>query len=213
MVTAPHFFSITITYITEPHSIDTSTVPFPSLILTAPHSAHISIVHFTSQHLYLPDGFHHSQLLNIIILKFNSPVLLNLLGNIFPYCPAVGAIRRVNSCNIDLQEGQCWICNWECLYCDSSRDIQWNIAWALGKSVGLSLGLRLYFIVYPSSCHNKDSVLGRAQLPASLHSTSQHLVCQPVVQHWGSCPVSSHLFLWLVARFSWAKVFHWASEI
>ena len=27
----------------------------------------------------------HSQLLNIIILKLNSPVLLNQLGNIFPY--------------------------------------------------------------------------------------------------------------------------------
>ena len=27
----------------------------------------------------------HSQLLNIIILKFNSPILLNQLGNIFPY--------------------------------------------------------------------------------------------------------------------------------
>ena len=79
----------------------------------------------------------HSQLLSIILLKFNSPVLLNLLGNIFPYCPAVGAIRRINSSNIDLQEGQCWSCNWECLYCDSSRDIRWNIAWALGKSLGL----------------------------------------------------------------------------
>ena len=44
----------------------------------------------------------HSHLLNIIILKCNSPVLLNLLGNIFPYCPAVGAIQRINSSNIDL---------------------------------------------------------------------------------------------------------------
>ena len=44
----------------------------------------------------------HSQLLNIIILKFYPPVLLNQLGNIFLYCPAVGAIRRINSSNIDL---------------------------------------------------------------------------------------------------------------
>ena len=44
----------------------------------------------------------HSQLLQIIILKFNPPVLLNLLGNIFPYCPAVKAIRRINSSSIDL---------------------------------------------------------------------------------------------------------------
>ena len=79
----------------------------------------------------------HSQLLNIIISKLNSPVLLYLLGNIFPYCPAVRAIQKINSSNIDLQEGQCWSCNWECLYCDSSRNTRWNIAWALGKSLGL----------------------------------------------------------------------------
>ena len=53
----------------------------------------------------------HSQLLKIIILKSNSPVLLNLPGNIFPYCPAVRAIRKINSSNIHLQEGQCWSCN------------------------------------------------------------------------------------------------------
>ena len=29
-------------------------------------------------------------------MKFNSPVLLNLLGNIFLYCPAVAAIQRIN---------------------------------------------------------------------------------------------------------------------
>ena len=45
----------------------------------------------------------HSQLHNIVILKLNSPILLNLLGNIMPYGPAVGAIRRINSFNIDLQ--------------------------------------------------------------------------------------------------------------
>ena len=44
----------------------------------------------------------HSQLLNIMILKFNSSILLNLQGIIFPYCPAVGAIQRINSSNIDL---------------------------------------------------------------------------------------------------------------
>ena len=32
---------------------------------------------------------------------------------------------------------QYWNCTWECLYCDSSRDIRWNIASALGKSLGL----------------------------------------------------------------------------
>ena len=35
------------------------------------------------------------------------------------------------------QESECWICNWECLYCDSSQEIRWNIAWALRKSLGL----------------------------------------------------------------------------
>ena len=44
----------------------------------------------------------HSQLLNIVILKFNSPVLLNQLGNIFPYCPVDIAIQRINSSSIDL---------------------------------------------------------------------------------------------------------------
>ena len=70
----------------------------------------------------------HSQLLNIIILKFNSTVLLHQLGNIFPYCPALKALQRINSLNIDILEGQCWSCNWECLYFDSSREIWWNIA-------------------------------------------------------------------------------------
>ena len=79
----------------------------------------------------------HSQLLNIIILKLYSPVFLTLLCNIFLYCPAVGAIHRVNPSNIDLQEGQCCSCNWECLNCDSSRDRQSNIAWALWKSLWL----------------------------------------------------------------------------
>ena len=48
----------------------------------------------------------NSQLLNIKILKFNSSVLLNQLGNIFPYCPVDRAIRRINYSNIDLLEGQ-----------------------------------------------------------------------------------------------------------
>ena len=117
----------------------------------------------------------HSQLLNIIILKFNPPVLLNLLGYILPYCPAVKAIRRINSSSnlfiyqaslvnkqVALPEGQCWICNWECLYCDSSQEIRWNIAPDLKKSLGLcpriSLWHGLYFIVYPSSRHNTDTV-------------------------------------------------------
>ena len=44
----------------------------------------------------------HSQLLNISVSKFTSPVLLNLLGNILPYCTAVQEIRRTNSSSIDL---------------------------------------------------------------------------------------------------------------
>ena len=45
----------------------------------------------------------HSQLLNIIILKFTSPVLLNLLGNIFMYFPAAEGMQRVHSSSIYLQ--------------------------------------------------------------------------------------------------------------
>ena len=37
---------------------------------------------------------------------------------------------------------------WKSWYCYLSQDIRWNIAWAL----------RLYFTVYPSSCHNTDTV-------------------------------------------------------
>ena len=39
--------------------------------------------------------------------------------------------------------------NWEWLYCESSRNLRWNIAWALGTS----FVLRLYFTVHPSSRH------------------------------------------------------------
>ena len=74
--------------------------------------------------------------------------MLNQLVNNFLYCLAVGAIWRINPSNVDLQEVQCWSCNRECLYCDWSRDIQWNIAWAL----------RLYFIIYPHSRHDTYSI-------------------------------------------------------
>ena len=84
--------------------------------------------------------------LNNVILKFNFPLLFNQLGNIFRYCPAVGAIRRIALPILIFKEGQS--CSRECLYCDSSQDIQWNI-------VGISLRLRLYSIVKPFSCHNK----------------------------------------------------------
>ena len=97
-------------------------------------------------------GIVHYQLLSITLLKFNSSVLLNLQGNISPYCLAVEAISYGESTLpiMNSQEGQCWSCNWECVYCDSSQETQWNIAWALG----ISFWLMLYFIVYPSSRHN-----------------------------------------------------------
>ena len=56
------------------------------------------------------------------------------------------------------QEGQCRICNWECLYCYSSQKLRYNIAWAHRKSLSISLRLMLYFIVYPSSCSNTDTI-------------------------------------------------------
>ena len=39
--------------------------------------------------ILLPNHMDHYKLLNIIILKSSSPISLNLLGNIFLYCPAV----------------------------------------------------------------------------------------------------------------------------
>ena len=101
----------------------------------------------------------HSQLLNITILKFNSPVLLKILGNIYRTAQLSKQYGESTLPVLIPKEGQCWICNWECLYCDLSQEIRWNIAWALGKSLVISLGLRLYFIVYPSSRHNTDIIL------------------------------------------------------
>ena len=84
-------------------------------------------------------------------MKFTSPLLLNLLGNIFPYCPAVEAIRRINSSSIDLPGRQ-------------MLDLQLRMSSLWLKSgnfwgfvLGISLGLRLYFIVYPSSRHNTNT--------------------------------------------------------
>ena len=51
-------------------------------------------------------GLTHSQLLNNVILKFNFQALLNQLGHIFPYCPAVGPIRRIALPILISQEGQ-----------------------------------------------------------------------------------------------------------
>ena len=75
--------------------------------------------------------------INVAILLPTCIVLLNLLGNIFLYCPTVEAIWRSTHPVLISREGRYWICNWECLYCDSSQEIQWIIAWDLGKSLGL----------------------------------------------------------------------------
>ena len=53
----------------------------------------------------------HFQLLNNIILKFSSPILLNQLGNIFSVLPSCRSNTENHSCNIDIQEGHCWGCN------------------------------------------------------------------------------------------------------
>ena len=71
----------------------------------------------------------HSQLLNIMILKFYPPVLHNLLGNISRIARKYDEIEPQPSGN------------------------------PLGFALGISLGLRLYFIVYPSSHHNTDTVV------------------------------------------------------
>ena len=46
-----------------------------------------------------------------------------------------------------------------------------------GSALGLSLVLRLYFIIYPSSCHNTDPVI----LPADLEHSAGFLLLQLAV--------------------------------
>ena len=104
----------------------------------------------------------HSQLLNNVILKFNSLILLHLLGNIFPYCPAVGAIRRINSSNTNLPGRSMLDFNWECLYCDSSQKIPWNRAWALRNSSGLC----------PRVCPRAQAIFHRKSLLSSQYRYS-----------------------------------------
>ena len=93
-------------------------------------------------------------------MKLNSPVLLNWHLAILSCIAKLLEQYRESTLPISIsQEGQGWICSWECLYCDLSRKIRWNIAWALGKSLRIFLGLRLYFIVYPFSRHNTSRIL------------------------------------------------------
>ena len=74
-----------------------------------------TVLHCTVQYYTVLHCIAHSQLLNIIILKFNCPVLLDLLGNIFSYCPA-------------------------------AKLCPWDFPQAI-------------YILYPSFCHNTDTVL------------------------------------------------------
>ena len=87
----------------------------------------------------------HSQLLNITILKFNCPVLLDLL---FQYWSP----RRVNAGFII--KNVCILTRVR-KYDERKPEFLGN---PLGFALGISLGLRLYFMVYPSSCHNTDTV-------------------------------------------------------
>ena len=57
---------------------------------------------FNLNYLILRTSTAHSQFLKNVILRFNSSVLLNQLGNIFLYGPVARAIRRINSSDIDL---------------------------------------------------------------------------------------------------------------
>ena len=101
--------------------------------------------------------------------KITVTILLPLLANIFSYWgllrPGSPNTRKYSHLELTIRENihssqsqykKIFTSrgNWEWLYCDSSRGIQWNIAWALG----ISLGLRQYFIVYPSSRHNTVTV-------------------------------------------------------
>ena len=58
-------------------------------------------------------------------------------------------------------ECQCWNCNWECLYCDLSREIRWNIAWALefpsgSGYISLFIPPLVPIQIQPSRPPNKD---------------------------------------------------------
>ena len=127
---------------------------------------------------------------------YNIEILLSSIaqytGQYFPYWPVVGAIRRFNSSNTDLQEGQCWSNNWECLYCDSSLDIQWNIAWALRKSLGLrpqnfpraqAIFHRIYISLL-SSQYTYSSNLG-GQLSSPYSSYVNNIIGEGLV--WSVC--------------------------
>ena len=91
------------------------------------------------------------------LLGIYRPVLFHLLGNTGKYSP---------SCQTNIENQLFQYCptrkdnngiktfrNWECLYYDSSRDIQWSIAKPLenllGSALGIYLMLRLYFMYIP----------------------------------------------------------------
>ena len=98
----------------------------------------------------------HSQFLNTIILKFNSLVLLNLLSNIFSYCPSVGEIRRINSSSIDPQ-------GWS-----MELQLRMSVLW-LESGNTMKYTLRLFFIIYPCYCPNTDTIyLVKFQVVSSL---------------------------------------------
>ena len=130
-------------------------------------------------------GFRSWKGSNIWTLLYG-PVLLHQLGNtgkyspscqtntenqFFQYCPT----RKDNTGSISF-------INWECLCYESSGDIRWNKAWALGKS----LGLRLYFTIYPSSCHNTATVYFHTSIISSMQYPSCYWesMTWPVVILW-----------------------------
>ena len=105
--------------------------------------------------------FSHCRLLNIKILKFNSLVLVTLLGNIFPYWHYGNTIASCRSntesqlSSIDLQGRSVCIATQVRKPVEVQPELSGNTS---GHAIGISLGLRLYFIVYPSSPHNTDSI-------------------------------------------------------
>ena len=78
------------------------------------------------------------------LLGLYGPVLLHLLGNTGKYSPSCQycPTRKDNTGYITFR-------NWECLYYDSNRYIQWNIAWFLGNPAGFALGMIQMMIQIP----------------------------------------------------------------
>ena len=100
------------------------------------------------------------------LLGLYGPILFHLLGNTGKYTLAARTIRRINSSNIALTGRTYLKYNFQKLRVSVLRlKSGYTVKYSLsplgnpsGSALGISLGLRLYFTVYPSFCHNTDTL-------------------------------------------------------